>query len=320
MTLKQITNRIITSGQGATIDEALALDNSCDTDALCDAADEIRRRWAGNRVHTCSIVNARSGRCGEDCKWCAQSAHHDTGIEEYEHIDRQELLRHFHANRDRGVQRFSLVTSGRKIGPAQIGHFCRLIGELHQLGGMDLCASMGLLGRDELQQLYDAGVRRYHCNLESSRSHFARLCTTHTIDDKLQTIRLAREVGMEVCSGGIIGMGESMRDRLELVDMCARAGAVSIPVNILSPIKGTPLQDTPLLSEDEITRSIALMRFVAPRCTLHFAGGRARLSRQAVSRILRGGLNGAMIGDLLTTVGSGVDDDYQTFEQTGYTI
>lgn len=316
--IRKITNRIITSGRGATINEALALDARYDTDTLCEAADRIRLKWAGNRVHTCSIVNARSGRCGEDCKWCAQSAHHDTGIEEYEHIDRDQLLRHFHANRDRRVQRFSLVTSGRKVSPAQIGYFCRLIKELAGLGGMDLCASMGLLGRDELQQLYQAGIRRYHCNLESSRSHFQRLCTTHSIDDKLQTIRLAREVGMEVCSGGIIGMGESMRDRLELVQMSAEAGAVSIPVNILSPIKGTPLEDTPLLSEDEITRSIALMRFVAPKCTLHFAGGRARLSQRAVSRILRGGLNGAMIGDLLTTTGSGIDDDYRTFADSGY--
>ena len=316
--IEKVTKRVIDTGIGASVDEALDLDSVYDTGALCDAADRIRLRWAGNRVHTCSIVNARSGRCGEDCKWCAQSAHHRTGIEEYEHISREELLRHFHANRDRGVQRFSLVTSGRKVSGAQLDYFCRLISELAALGGMDLCASMGLLGRDELQQLYDAGVRRYHCNLESSRGHFARLCTTHSIDDKLQTIRIAREVGMEVCSGGIIGMGESMRDRLELVRMSARAGAVSIPVNILSPIKGTPLADTPLLSEDEIIRSVALMRFVAPKCTLHFAGGRARLSRQAVSRILRGGLNGAMIGDLLTTTGSGIDDDYRTFADTGY--
>lgn len=161
-------------------------------------------------------------------------------------------------------------------------------------------------------------MRKYHCNLESSSSFFTKLCTTHTIEDKLETIKIAREIGFTICCGGIIGMGETLRDRLELVEMAREAGASSIPVNILQPIKGTPLQNLEPISEEEIERSVALMRFIVPKCTLHFAGGRARLSRETTARILRGGMNGALIGDMLTTVGNDVEDDFKLFESIGY--
>lgn len=316
--LEQIKEKAL-AGEPASIDEALALDAQYSTDALCDAADEVRKKWCGNTVHTCSIVNARSGRCGEDCKWCAQSAHHKTGITEYEYIPHDEMMNALEANRRLGIKCFSLVTSGRKVNAAQIGYFCRLYKEANDKGGINLCASMGLLDREQLQQLYDAGVRKYHCNLESSPSFFPTLCTTHTYEDKLRTIRMAREIGFEICCGGIIGMGESLRDRLELAQQAREAGASSIPVNILQPIKGTPLENIELITEDEIIRSVALMRLVAPKCTLHFAGGRARLSREASARMLRGGINGALVGDMLTTIGNKVNEDYQLFNECGYT-
>ncbi len=307
-------------GIPATIEEAMELNDRYTTDELCDAADEIRRRRCGNVIDTCSIVNARSGRCSEDCKWCAQSRFHHTGINEYDIIPTDELLKAVRMNTEKGVERFAMVTSGRKVSPADIRRFCAL----YELAGKEsdiyLCASMGLLNREELQALKDAGVKRYHCNLETSSRYFRELCSTHTQEDKLRTIRLAREIGMEVCCGGIIGMGETMQDRLMLAQEARDAGATSIPVNILQPIPGTPLGNQPLISEDEVIRSIALMRFVAPDLTLRFAGGRARLSRKATERILRGGLNGAMIGDLLTTIGNKVDEDYEMFAATGYTI
>lgn len=306
-------------GIPATIEEAMQLNELYSTDELCDAADEIRRRRCGNVIDTCSIVNARSGRCSEDCKWCAQSRYHHTGINEYDIIPADELVKAVKMNTDKGVQRFAMVTSGRKIAPADIKRFCALYKLAAQESDIYLCASMGLLSREELQALKDAGVKRYHCNLETSSRYFPELCTTHSQEDKLNTIRMAREVGMEICCGGIIGMGETMRDRLMLAQEAREAGATSIPVNILQPIPGTPLADQPLISEEEVIRSIALMRFVAPDLTLRFAGGRARLSRRATERILRGGLNGAMIGDLLTTIGNKVDEDYEMFAATGYT-
>ncbi|MDE5744294.1 MAG: biotin synthase BioB [Paramuribaculum sp.] len=307
-------------GTPATIDEALQLNDNYTLDELCDAANEVRAAREGNEIDTCSIVNARSGRCSEDCKWCAQSIHYSTGCEEYDIIPETRVMAAARANDEYGVKRFSLVTSGRKVTPAQIDRFCDIFRKIAGETSLYLCASMGLLSKNELQKLKDAGVKRYHCNLETSSSYFPELCTTHTHEDKLRTIRAAREVGLEVCSGGIIGMGETMRHRLELAQEARDAGATSIPVNVLSPIKGTPLENQALISEEEIARTVALMRFVAPDCTLRFAGGRARMSPKMTERILRGGMNGAMIGDLLTTIGNNVKEDYDLFAATGFTL
>jgi biotin synthase len=305
-------------GTPLTVDQAMELIDTPLND-LCEVANAIREKHCGNRVHTCSIVNARSGRCSEDCKWCAQSAHHSTGVNEYEYIDEAEMMAAYADNAAHGVQRFSLVTSGRKVPKAHMGRFCQLLRKAGEQGKMSLCASMGLLEREQLQQLYDAGVRRYHCNLETSSDFFPTLCTTHTHEDKIRTIRAAREVGMEVCTGGIIGMGENMRQRLTLAAEAREAGAHSIPVNLLNPIKGTPLQDAAPLSEEEVIRTVALMRLVAPKPTIFFAGGRAQLSVDAVKRMLRGGVNGALVGNMLTTVGNDMDADFKMFNDCGYT-
>ncbi len=318
--LNKLKQRAIESGTPASIDEAMALNESYSTDEMRQAADEIRKNRCGDEIHTCSIVNARSGKCGEDCKWCAQSAHHNTGIREYDYIPRKEMITSFENNKKHGVRYFSLVTSGRRVMPSQLSYFCRLYEEAAHLGGVNLCASMGLLDREELQQLWDAGVRTYHCNLETSPSYFPQLCSTHTIEDKLNTIKSAREIGFKICSGGIIGMGETLRNRLELIEMVRTAGASSIPINILIPIKGTPLENIKPLSEDEVIRTVALMRFIAPNCTIHFAGGRSQLSQQCVAKILRGGINGALVGDMLTTVGNKINEDYELFKEMGYRI
>lgn len=317
ISLSEIETRCL-DGIGATVEQALALDASCSTEELCEAADRIRIALHGNRVDTCSIANARSGRCTEDCKWCAQSRHFSTGIAEYDIIPREEMLRAVRLNDSHGVHRFSLVTSGRKVSRHDITRFCEYYREAADSSSLCLCASMGLLDRESLQALKDAGVQRYHCNLESSSEYFPRLCTTHTHADKLHTIALAREVGLEVCSGGIIGMGETMRDRLLMAKEATDAGAVSIPINILHPIPGTPLGHLPLISEEEVIRSVALMRLVAPNAILRFAGGRARLSKESMRRIMRGGMNGALIGDLLTTIGNSLADDRQLFHDTGF--
>ena len=318
-----ILDQAIAKAMGGTplsVDEALALDSLYSTDALCDGAEKIRKARCGSDIDTCSIVNGRSGRCSEDCKWCAQSAHHSTGIDIYEIVDTAEMDRVLDSATSRGVRRFSLVTSGRKVSSRDIDRFCNLFRHCAARSPqMQLCASMGLLDEPELRKLREAGVTRYHCNLETSASFFPTLCSTHTHEDKLKTIRAARNAGMTVCSGGIIGMGENLRHRLELAEQAREAGAVSIPVNILQPIKGTPLQDTPLITEEEIIRTIALMRFIAPDAVIRFAGGRARLSLDATRRILHGGLNGAMIGDLLTTVGNNMDSDFTLFAAEGFT-
>lgn len=307
-------------GIGASVEEALELDARYGTAELQEAADRVREALHGSAVDTCSIVNARSGRCGEDCKWCSQSAHHHTGVSEYDIIEHDRLMDAAAVNSREGVVRFSLVTSGRRVSAKDIDRFCDCFSEIkRQHPSLSLCASMGLIDAESMRKLREAGVSRYHCNLESSPGHFAKLCTTHTYADKLATIRAAREAGLQVCSGGIIGMGETLRDRLELAAQAREAGAVSIPVNILNPIPGTPLEHTPLIPEEEIERSVALMRLVAPNCVIRFAGGRKRLSSDSVRRLMRGGVNGVMVGDLLTTVGNSMEADHRLFDDTGFT-
>ena len=316
-----LAERIVGGGPAASLDEAMALDAACSTDELTEAADMIRSQCCGNRLDTCSIINARSGRCSEDCKWCAQSRHFATGVREYEIVDEEEALRQARDCASRGVMRYSLVTSGRRVTSEQIESFCRIFRRIaSEVPGLKLCASMGLIGPKEMNALADAGVTRYHCNLETSSDFFPELCSSHTHEDKLKTIAAAAAAGMQVCSGGIIGMGETLRQRLQLVKEAHEAGAVSVPVNILNPIPGTPLENAAPLSDDEIIRSVALMRFVAPQAVMRFAGGRSRLSEATTERILRGGMNGVMVGDLLTTVGNSVDDDYRMFGRTGYDL
>lgn len=296
-------------GIPASVDQCLELDKTTDTETLCTLADEVRRTRCGNDIDTCSIINARSGVCSEDCKWCSQSRFHHTGVETYPIVDESLCIATARLNNEVGVRRFSLVTSGRRVSPESLEGFIDLFRKVKKETGIYLCASMGLLGPDEMKRLYDAGVRRYHCNLETSADYFPDLCSTHTRADKLATINAARQAGLEVCAGGIIGMGETLRQRLMLAEECREAGAVSLPMNLLNPIKGTPMEATPLIGEEEVIRTAALMRLIAPDLVIRFAGGRARLSREATLRMLRGGVNGVMIGDLLTTSGNPRSDD-----------
>lgn len=332
-TAKDLLKKVETdalAGKGASVDDCMILASGADEAfgadgdswlaRLCEAADRVRRERMGDLFDTCSIVNGKSGRCTENCKWCAQAASHHTGCAEYDFIDENEYDHAVALNDSQGVRRFSIVCSGRKVAMKDIRRYCALFEKTRRDSGMTLCASMGLLGKEELQALYEAGVRRYHCNIETAASYFPTLCTSHTREDKLKTIRLAQEVGMEVCSGGIIGMGETLRQRLEMAEEAREAGAVSIPVNLLNPIKGTPLEDTPLIGEREVVLTVALMRLVAPDCSIRFAGGRARLSREATIKMLHGGVNGAIVGDLLTTIGNNMAEDRQMFADNGFVL
>ncbi len=291
-----------------------------DEAALFAEAERLTREVAPRRFDMCSIINGKSGRCSEDCKWCAQSAHHRTSCEVYGLISAEECLRQAKYNEACGIRRYSVVNSGRRATDAEIEALCEHFRLLAKETKLELCASLGLLDEEALKRLYEAGVRRYHCNLESSPNYFKTLCSTHTQEEKIETLRAAKRVGMEICSGGIIGMGESERDRIDLAMVLRELKVASIPINILSPIPGTPLEDVPLLSEKDILRTVALFRLIHPTAYLRFAGGRARLSADSLDKALRLGINAAIEGDLLTTLGNTVAQDCAHILNAGYTF
>lgn len=317
LNLDELTGRIIATGCGVSREEAAVLAAWPDLTALCEAADRVSRAFMGSRVDSCSIVNARSGMCGEDCKWCAQATRHKTGCATYNFIDPDEVMRAARINEREGIRRFSLVTSGRAVSARDLEKFCEMYRRLSGETGLYLCASMGLLDRSGMERLREAGVRRYHCNMETSSRVFPTLCSTHTPEDKRRTIRAAREAGLEVCSGGIIGMGETMDDRLDFAFELRDLGVDSVPMNILNPIPGTPLADVPLIGEEEIIRTAAVWRMVMPKVSIRFAGGRMRLSHDSMLRLMRGGVNGVLMGDMLTTVSNTVAEDRQLFAEAG---
>ena len=305
---------------GGRIDRATAL---CLLDSnrkdLWQAADAIRRHFCGARFDLCSIINARSGNCTENCRFCAQSARHRTGIESYEAIAEDEALVQARDNDDHGVHRISLVTSGRSLSPATLAELTRLFDTMAATSSMLLCASTGFLTEEIAAGLYAAGVRRYHCNLEASRNFFPQVCTSHTWEEKVETLRLARQTGMSLCSGGIIGMGEAITDRIDMALELRDLEVTSIPVNILTPIPGTPLAELAPLSVDEVLTTVALFRCINPDAVIRMAGGRQQLGADQY-RCFTAGANGAIVGNYLTTTGSSIAGDLAQLSALGFTF
>lgn len=298
--------------------EAIEMYNNRDTESLLSLANNLRLFFDGTRFDSCSIINARSGKCSEDCKWCSQSKFYKTNIEIYPLVSCKTVLQMAINNASKGVGRFSLVTSGRTVTKVELEHITPIYEELSKNVNISLCASMGLLNKEELQKLYDAGCKRYHCNLETAPSYFTFLCSTHTIEEKIETLKAAKEVGMSVCSGGIIGMGETAEQRIELAFTLRKIGVDSIPVNVLNPIPGTPLENTPMLPAEELLKSFAIFKIINPRSSIRFAGGRI-LFTDIQRKALQSGVSAAIVGDMLTTSGADILTDMKMLEELGFT-
>lgn len=291
----------IIDGKRITREDDLSFFLDCDLKELCEGADRIREYFIGDKVDLCSIINGRSGKCPEDCKYCAQSAHNHTDCEVYDFLPEEKIIEACKMNEREGVDRFSIVTAGRALTGEEFEKAIHAYETMHRECKIDLCASMGFLDEEQLHRLHEAGVTSYHHNIETSRRNFPNICTTHTYDQKIETLKKVKAEGMCACSGGIIGMGETWEDRLDMAISLAELGIDSIPLNALMPIKGTPLQDLPRLTEDEILRTIAFFRYINPEANIRLAAGRALLTNDG-EIAFQSGASASITGNMLTTV------------------
>ena len=299
-------------------EEALSL-ITAPLDELCAAADEIRERLCGDVFDMCTIINGKSGRCSENCRYCAQSAHYNTNCEEYPLLGAEEIVKQALYNYERGVLRYSIVCSGKRLSDSEVDSLCDSIREVKKACPISVCVSVGLLSEGNFRKLKAAGVDRVHNNLECSRRFFPEVCTTHTFDDKLNAINAAKAAGLEVCSGGIMGLGETMEDRIDMALTARELGIKSIPVNMLNPIPNTPFEHNAILSEEEMARIVAIFRFLIPDGQIRLAGGRGLMSDKG-RRLFRSGANAAISGDMLTTQGITIEKDMNTMRELGYSV
>lgn len=298
--IEQVKAKVISS-LSLSAEEILCCVEALPLDKLIDLSAQITAACASRHFHTCAIINVKSGRCSEDCKWCAQSQHYATNALEYDVKAPELCCQDAHKAQAATVEMFSFVSSGRRPNRASFTKLLQSIDAVKSSEPIALCASLGLATPEMLQALKEHGITRYHCNLESSPNFFPKLCTTHTFEQKIQTLKAARQAGLELCSGGIIGMGEDMHDRLELALALRELEITSVPINVLHPIAGTPLEKQPRLSDEEIIRSVALFRLTLPHAALRFAGGRDLMSKELQKQCIQAGINAAIVGTLLTT-------------------
>lgn len=316
MDMKALADEII-AGRRISRQDNLNMFITCGLEELCEGADRIREHFIGDKVDLCSIINGRSGRCPEDCKYCAQSAHNHTSCEIYDFLPEEKIVEACKLNESEGVDRFSIVTSGRSLSGEEFEKAVHAYETMHAECKIDLCASMGFLNAEQLHRLHEAGVTSYHHNIETSKRNFPNICTTHTYEQKIETLKLVKKEGMCACSGGIIGMGETWEDRLDMAVSLAELCIDSIPINALMPIEGTPLENQPRLTEDEILRTIAFFRYINPEANIRLAAGRALLTNDG-EPAFQSGASATITGNMLTTVACAtIQSDKQMLKNLG---
>ena len=320
MTITELTEKIIKEDYRITrdnLDKELLL--TADLEEMLDCAGKLQKHFCGNLVDFCSIINGRSGRCSEDCKYCAQAACNHTGIDEYGFLPKDKIFAAAKANQDAGVNRFAIVTAGRALKGKDFDKAIEAYKEMNAKLKIQLCASMGFIDAEQFRRLKEAGVTSYHHNIETSRRNFPNICTTHTFEDKIRTIKIAQKEGMCVCSGGIIGMGETWDDRIDMALTLAELDIQSIPLNALMPIKGTPLQDTPQISAEDVARTVAVFRFINPTANIRLGAGRGILPKSGETVIGRGA-SASITGNMLTTAGAAtISSDMEMLKRLGLT-
>ena len=320
-TIRETADAVL-SGRSIDRDDVLPLSSARNADLidLFAASNRIREHFQGNTVDICSIVNAKSGACSEDCRYCAQSSHYTTDALVYPLIDVDRMAEAAQGAKENGARRFCIVTSGRGIDDAaDLRTIARGI-ERVQVIGLSPCATLGTLSIDQLKYLKDAGLTRYHHNIETSREYFPKVCTTHTYDERIDLLVQARSIGLSACSGGILGMGEIMQDRISMAFALRDLDVDSIPINFLMPVPGTPLASVTAISPLEALHAIALFRFILPGKEIRVCGGRGSVLGDLHPFIFLAGANGFMIGNYLTRTGLDPVDDLAILASLGLTV
>lgn len=292
-------------------------DNAID---LMMCANKIREMFKGDTIFTCSIVNAKSGSCSQDCAFCAQSAHHQTGVRQYPMLSAEELISTARDMQAAGATKYSFVTSGLAPDDKGLDTIADATRTILRETDLGVCASLGMLTPEKAKRLKTCGVTTYHHNLETARSYFDRICTTHAYDTDIETVRNARAAGFKVCSGGILGLGESWEQRVELAFTLKKLAVDCIPLNFLNPIPGTRLEDQPLMTPMDALKSVALFRLINPTKDITICGGREVTLKDYQSWIFLAGANGFIVGNYLTTGGRSTELDMQMVRDMGLTV
>ena len=282
---------------------------------------KLSSKYVKDEIEFCSLINARNGKCSQNCKYCAQSSHYRTHIDSYPLVKIEEVRKAALDAKSHKASRFAIVTSGKTPDESDFDKMLEMIKEINKIEGLNSCASIGILNEEQAKKLAQSGLKRFHHNINTAKSYYPEVCTTHTWQDRLDTCKLVKKYGMELCCGVILGMGESVEQRVEMALELAEIQPKSIPINILMPIPETPFENyLDKIDEENVLRTLAIFKIANPNSILRFCGGRMRLSEENQRKALNTCVEGIMVGNYLTTIGKNPDDDIKTVEELGKTI
>ena len=282
---------------------------------------KLSSKYVKDEIEFCSLINARNGKCSQNCKYCAQSSHYRTHIDSYPLVKIEEVRKAALDAKSHKASRFAIVTSGKTPDESDFDKMLEMIKEINKIEGLNSCASIGILNEEQAKKLAQSGLKRFHHNINTAKSYYPEVCTTHTWQDRLDTCKLVKKYGMELCCGVILGMGESVEQRVEMALELAEIQPNSIPINILMPIPETPFENyLDKIDEENVLRTLAIFKIANPNSILRFCGGRMRLSEENQRKALNTCVEGIMVGNYLTTIGKNPDDDIKTVVELGKTI
>lgn len=291
-------------------------------DDLVELSAKITKENFNNEVECCSIISAKTGECKENCKYCSQSSHNEAKIECHPLLEVSKVKQAALSAKENGATRFCIVTSGRKVEDKDFNKVLEMIREVSAIDGIHCCASLGLLTKEQIKEIKKAGIERFNHNINTCENYYDKICTTHSYKDRINTIKMLKEEGIETCTGVILGMGETREDRVDMAFALAELNPKTVPINILNPIKGTKMENfNDKITEEEVLRTICIFRIAMPKTILRYAGGRStRFSKEYQKLGLKAGINGMLVGNYLTTCGANHNEDREMLSELNLEI